>query len=140
MLTMTESPYLEGTLSPEHLAFKPVPKPSLADMQAIPDNAHVVIISWPDTPPEIIGVLFDPTTRQEFQAMFDGDENARAGDVFMFYVAPIQEEDALVRHVMDLPKDKELSALDSAIPVYSEQDVVEMIRVAARLAASPTPF
>lgn len=137
---MTDSEYIEGTLSPDRLAFKPVPKPSLADVQAIPLNSHVVVISWPGEQPEIIGTLFDEVAKEEFSAMFEADPNVRAGDVFMFYTAPIPMEDDLVRHVLNLDADTDLSALDRARPVYSEQDVVEMIRVAARLAASPTPF
>jgi hypothetical protein len=134
MLTMADQP----TLDPSRLVFSPVPTPSYNDVAAIPLDAHVVLITWPDSPPDIAGMVWDQEQRDELLALFNSDKpDAPAGDVFMFYVSKRADEDAIIRRAMDLTENQDLNFLDSARPVYSEQDVVEMIRTAVRLHGTP---
>lgn len=134
MLTMTD--FTPEIIDPNRLVFQPVPRPSLADVRAIPDNSHAVVVSWPAEPPEIIGYVFDETAKESFIEMYGGDEGSRAGDVFIFYVNPARDEDDIVRRVLGLDSDASLADLDRA-PAYSAKDVDEMVRVALRLHATP---
>jgi hypothetical protein len=124
-------------IDPSRLVFTAIPKPSLADVEAIPEDSQVIVISWEGQAPEIVGVVFDQIGKHEFTEMFNGQRDVRAGDVFLFYVKPSREENDIVRRAMDLAPDADLALLDTDRPVYSEQDVSEMIRVALRLHATP---
>lgn len=132
-------PHIVGTLPASSLVYRPLPRPSLAEVQSIPENSHVIYISWPNEPPEIVGALWNNPTRDEFTSMYsmtahEDPSEVRAADVFMFYVPPFEGEDALIRRVMGLADDVDPGMLSDERSDYSSSDVAEIVRAAIRLA------
>jgi hypothetical protein len=142
MLTMADlpntGPFAESTVPPSTFMFNALPTPSRADWRSIPTGSQVVLISWPDEPPTIAGLVWDADGAETYLSMTeDWPEEARAKDVFLFYISKSDDDDAIIRRAMDLPDDSTLSVLDSARPVYSEADVRDMITTALALKATP---
>ena len=95
-------------------------------------------MTWPDVPPTIAGLIWDEAGRGSYLDLIEHwDSDAVASDLAIFHVNPTTDEDAIVRRAMDLLDDAVLDEVDNHRPIYSEQDVVDMIRTALRLQATP---
>ncbi len=128
----------ESTIPASRFAFKGMIAPTKAEMEAIPHGSHVLLVTWPDEPPTIAGIIWDESGRESYLGLIEKwDSDSIAADVAIFHIAPTSEEDDIVRRAMDLPADSVLSELDRGRPVYSEQDVADMIATALRLQATP---
>lgn len=135
---LDEARKLGSTVPASTFAFTGLPSPTKEDWRSIPDGSQIILISWPDEPPTIAGLIWDEDGKRDYLTMTENwPDGARASDVFLFYLAKTDDDDAIVRRVMDLPDDSVLSALDSGRPIYSESDVRDMVQAALALKATP---
>lgn len=127
-----------STVDRSRFAFKGLIAPNVGEIRAVPDNAHVLFITWPERPPTIAGIIWDEAGREDYLKAIEGqDDNVGIADVALFYIEGRTDEDSIIRQAMDLPENLDLGSVNSDRPVYSEGDVVDMIRTALRLYSTP---
>lgn len=135
---MVEYQYPESTIPSSRFAFNGNISPTKAEFAALPIGAQVLLISWPDQPPVIAGMMWDEEARENYLSLMkDWDDDSLAADVALFWLDKSDDEDDITRRAMGKREGTVLEDLDSGIPVYTEQDVVEMVRTALRLQSKP---
>lgn len=128
----------ESTVPASTFPFVGLSMPTRAEMEAIPLGSSVILISWPDAPPTIAGVVWDKDTSESYLNLVQHWEpDATASDVFMFYLNKAHEEDDIIRRVMNLADEVDINSLNEGPSEYSLSDVRDMIRASLALHSSP---